>query len=78
MEEKRPGQTPELDRAAPDASQNQAARPGGEAAGTEDAADRARIREAAARGQALAEDMDASGFGDHKGVRGFPGVPDQD
>ena len=78
MEEKRPGQMPESDSpVASDATQNQSARIGGEAAGSDDATDRERIRAAAARGAALKKDLEAGGFGDHKGVEGFPGIHDQ-
>ncbi len=82
MEEKRPGQLPEADRPADDPQQNRAARRGGKVDGGLDPTeqDRALVRDADARGEALREELGAAGFGDHKGVDDFPGIdrPDSD
>ena len=76
MEDKRPGQSPEADRPTDDPQQNRAARPGGRAEGGLDptARDRALIRDADRRGEQTAESLKAGGFGDHKGVDGFPAI----
>ncbi|WP_156677799.1 hypothetical protein [Sphingomonas profundi] len=80
MEEKRPGQAPEADRPAEDPQQNRAARPGGHAAGGLDptAQDRDLVREADARAARTAQALREGGFGDHKGVEGFPAIDRED
>ena len=76
MEEKRPGQDPEADRPATDPLQNAAGRVGGLAKGGLDPTeqDKALIRDADRRSEATAEMLKAGGFGDHKGVDGFPAI----
>lgn len=75
MEEKRPGQQPEADR-APGDLQGGAARPGGKAEGglTPTEQDRALVRQADQASAAAADAMETGGFGDHKGVDGFPKI----
>ncbi len=77
MEEKRPGQHPQADREADPAAQNRSARPGGEAGGS-DRDDRACIRAADERARATKQAMRDGGFGDHKGVDGFPALDRED
>lgn len=76
MEEKRPGQAPEADSPAEGPLQDRTARPGGRAKGglapTEQ--DRALVRDADARSAAAEQANAAAGFGDHKGVDGFPAL----
>ncbi len=73
MEEKRPGQHPDADRPGGDL-QGGTARPGGRVAGglTPTEQDRALAKDADAASDATAESLKAGGFGDHKGVDGFP------
>jgi hypothetical protein len=80
MEEKRPGQNPEADRPADDPQENRAARAGGRAKGGLDPTeqDKALIRDADRRSEATAEMLKAGGFGDHKGVEGFPAIDGTD
>jgi general stress protein YciG len=81
MEEKRPGQHPEADRPADDRQQRQTVRPeGGRAEGGLDPTeqDKALIRDADRRGAKTAATLHEGGFGDHKGVDGFPELPRED
>ncbi|MET0270536.1 MAG: hypothetical protein ABW173_08930 [Sphingomonas sp.] len=75
MEEKQPGQQPEADRASGD-SQGVTARPGGKADGglTPTERDLELVKQADEASAELDETMKRDGFGDHKGVDGFPAL----
>ncbi len=79
MEEKKPGQQPEADRETGDL-QGGTARPGGKAVGglTPTDQDRALVRQADQASARAADALEEGGFGDHKGVDGFPGIDRRD
>lgn len=75
MEEKHPGQHPQADRPADERQQNRTVRPeGGRARGGLDPTERDMelLHEADRRGEEAASALREGGFGDHKGVEGFP------